>query len=76
MRKLKAPPSAGLLTLAWLRSIRGCWDGIEVFGMGYAGGRYHAAKHKHRPSHRHRWDMEAALLRQWASDGLNVHVVS
>lgn len=72
VRKLNAPPSAGLLTLAWLHSIRGTWEGIEVFGMGYSGGRYHAAKSRHRPSHRHRWKMEAALLRHWAQSGLNL----
>jgi hypothetical protein len=76
VRKLSAPPSAGLLTLAWLHSIRGCWDGIEVFGMGYAGGRYHAAKNRHRPSHRHLWDMEADLLGCWAGDGLKLHTAS
>ena len=76
VRKLDAPPSAGLLTLAWLHSTRGCWDGIEVFGMGYAGGRYHAAKNRHRPSHRHRWEMESALLGCWAGDGLKVHATS
>jgi hypothetical protein len=76
VRKLNAPPSAGLLMLAWLHSIRGCWEGIEVFGMGYAGGRYHASKSKHRASHRHRWGIEAALLRQWVGDGLKVHAAS
>lgn len=76
VRKLDAPPSAGLLTLAWLRSIRGCWDGIEVYGIGYAGGRYHAAKPGHRPSHRHDWKKESVILQRWANEGLKMHQTS
>jgi hypothetical protein len=73
VKALGAPPSAGLLTLGWLRAIRKSWDGIEVFGIGYAGGRYHAAKKNHRPSHRHRWHKEAEVLRGWAAGGLVVN---
>jgi hypothetical protein len=73
VKALGAPPSAGLLTLGWLRAIRKGWDGIEVFGIGYAGGRYHAAKKNHRPSHRHRWSQETALLNHWMAEGLVVH---
>ncbi len=72
VRSLGAPPSAGILTLAWLRAIRKSWNGIEVFGIGYSGGRYHAAKKNHRPSHRHRWREEVKVLRGWAAEGLLV----
>jgi hypothetical protein len=72
VRELQAPPSAGVLTLGWLRSARGNWDGIEVYGIGYAGGRYHAAKAGHRPSHRHDWKKESVILRRWANEGLKI----
>jgi hypothetical protein len=72
VRELKAPPSAGLLTLAWLRSIRGCWDGMVAYGIGYSGGPYHAAKPTHRPSHRHRWEKELTILERWTSEGLEL----
>jgi hypothetical protein len=73
VRILGAPPSAGLLTLAWLRSIRGSWYGIEVFGVGYGGGRYHAAKKNHHPSRRHDWKKETRVIEQWRVEGLKIN---
>jgi hypothetical protein len=72
VRELQAPPSAGVLTLGWLRSTRGTWEGIRAYGFGYEGGRYHAVRPKHRPSHRHDWEKESAILRRWKSEGLKL----
>lgn len=72
VRELQAPPTAGLLALNWLRSIRNSWDGVIVYGIGYKGGRYHAAKQSHRPSHRHDWEKESALLQRWTTEGLRL----
>lgn len=73
VRVLGAPPSAGLLSLAWLRSILGAWRGIEVFGVGYDSGRYHAAIRAHRPSRRHDWKKETCIIRQWEAEGLKLN---
>jgi hypothetical protein len=72
VRELQAPASAGLLMLGWLRSTRGTWDGIKAHGFGYERGRYHAVKRSHRPSHRHRWEKESAILRRWIGEGLKM----
>jgi hypothetical protein len=72
VRELMAPPSAGVLTLGWLRSIRGHWHGITAYGIGYSGGQYHAAKARHRPSHRHHWARELTILERWSAEGLQL----
>ena len=72
VRELQAPPTAGLLALNWLRSIRNSWDGVIVYGIGYKGGRYHAARQRQRPSHRHDWEKESALLQRWTTEGLKL----
>lgn len=72
VRELEAPPSAGLLTLRWLRATRGCWEGITAYGMGYAGGAYHISNPRHRASRRHRWNKEIRILQRWATEGLKL----
>ncbi len=70
--ELLAPPSAGLLTLKWIRKLRGTWEGITAFGMGYTGGRYHVSIRNHRASHRHNWPAENAILAKWVGEGLRI----
>lgn len=68
---LQAPPSAGLLVLAWIRVLRGSWQGIHTVGLGVLPSRgipYHHADHKHRPTTRHNWEYEKQLLHAWGVD--------
>lgn len=68
--KLAAPPSAGLLFLAWLRQLRG--EGLK--GVGIAGfqrveeqtaSAYHHAIPGKQAGHRHNWPLERGLLAEW-----------
>lgn len=68
--QLQSPPSAGLLTLLWLRRLTGDWRGLKAVGFGYRGGIYHAHLPKHAPSKRHRWNQELEILNRWENDGL------
>ncbi|HWH73659.1 MAG TPA: glycosyltransferase family 29 protein [Methylibium sp.] len=73
VRELEAPPSAGLLTLAWLRTLLGGWEGLHCAGIGGGlgpGGRYHAAIAAKPPGRRHAWAREQALLARWQAEGL------
>lgn len=72
--ELAAPPSAGLLFLAWLRRMRP--DGLK--GVGITGfqrssdqdGAYHHAIAGKQAGHRHNWHLERELLEAWvAQDG-------
>lgn len=68
-----APPSAGLLLLAWMRELLGSWGGISTVGIGIppsANTPYHHAVPKQLPYDRHDWEKERALLRRWRSEGL------
>ena len=73
---LHAPPSAGVLLLHWLHSLNGPrrWQGIRSAGIGHGptprGQAYHLALPGHPPGPRHAWAGEAALVRQWAQEGL------
>jgi hypothetical protein len=70
---LDAPPTAGLLTLAWLRELLGGWQGVRCAGIGsgLAGdGRYHAAIAAKPPGRRHAWAREQALVERWRAEGL------
>ena len=75
VRLLDAPPSAGLLFLAWVRSLLGSWAHVRAIGFGSlsAGGmpRHHAVV-GHRPSSRHNWPAERSVLRSWQDQGLSV----
>lgn len=74
-RFLQAPPSAGVLLLAYLNSLSGGrWQGMSVAGIGtgMAGsGRYHASLPRHMASSRHAWEKEAKLVRTWRQQGLS-----
>jgi hypothetical protein len=70
--QLQAPPSAGLLTLLWLRHLAGTWHGIKATGFGYREGIYHAHLPNHQPSRRHRWKQEIDVLSQWQEEGLQI----
>lgn len=71
---LKAPPSAGVLFLAYLTSLAGGnWRGVQSAGIGSGlakGGRYHASLPRHMASGRHSWEREASLVQVWRQEGL------
>lgn len=72
---LGAPPSAGLLLLAWLKVLLGSWQGIVTIGMGVAPSvklPYHHADPRQLPVGRHHWEAERNLLRQWRGEGLEM----
>lgn len=74
--RLGAPPSAGLLSLAWLQALAGHeapWQGFSAPGIGSghsADGRYHLGDARAAPGRRHQWAREAALVAEWRSQGL------
>lgn len=71
--ELAAPPSAGVIFLAWLRRMLGSWDGVTVAGfsaLSDGGAVYHYADAKHKAASRHNWAGESALLRRWKNEGL------
>ncbi|RLJ20365.1 hypothetical protein DJ031_06055 [bacterium endosymbiont of Escarpia laminata] len=73
VRDLKAPPSAGILCLAWVIEMRGAPEGLKAAGFqrqSVTGMRYHYALHRHKPSRRHNWEGERALLHHWEMQGL------
>lgn len=73
---LKAPPSAGVLLLHWLRCLNAGhqWQGIRSAGIGLGASApkqpYHLALGQHKPGQRHAWAAEARLMHQWAGEGL------
>jgi hypothetical protein len=70
---LQAPPSAGLLVLAWLRSLGRQWDGLSVAGIAWApaaDGRHHVLATRRSVGRRHRWAAERALVDRWRAEGL------
>lgn len=72
VRVLHAPPSAGLLMLAWLHDLLGSWHNVTAAGIGTgAVGPYHLHG-KSRGSVRHDWAAEAALVATWARQGLAI----
>lgn len=74
VRELAAPPSAGILFLAWLKSLLGSWSGVSVAGFSalsdQEGSNYHYTDAKHRPSARHNWVGESVILQRWQKAGL------
>ncbi len=76
VKELHAPPSAGILLLAWIIELTGSTAGITAVGFQSAdspiGVRqpYHHALPRQRPGHRHNWAGERALLSRWMAQGL------
>ncbi|QYZ67204.1 MAG: hypothetical protein HPY30_15175 [Gammaproteobacteria bacterium (ex Lamellibrachia satsuma)] len=73
VRELKAPPSAGVLCLAWVIEMLGAPEGLMAAGFqrqSVPGMRYHYALHRHKPGRRHNWEGERALLHRWKMQGL------
>jgi capsular polysaccharide export protein len=76
---LQAPPSAGLLFLAWAKSFLGSWAGVRGLGLGsVASGSvpYHQANSDRLAGSRHHWPAERMLLRSWQQEGLNVELAA
>jgi hypothetical protein len=74
--KLGAPPTAGLMTLAWLRDILGDWEAIEAFGftlLESGAAPYHHARPGHVAGIRHAWERERDLIETWRAQGLLAH---
>ena len=74
---LQAPPSAGLLFLAWAKSLLGSWSSVRGMGFGStASGSlpYHHANGRRLAGSRHNWPAERMLLRTWQQQGLNVEL--
>lgn len=77
VRELQAPPSAGLLLLAWLREMGGLqgWRGITAAGIGSglsSTGAYHLGIRGHKADGRHHWSAESLLVMQWAAQGMGM----
>lgn len=72
--RLAAPPSAGLLYLAWLVELLEDPGSITAAGFQLeepsAGATYHQALPTHRGSARHRWSAERAILHEWGERGM------
>lgn len=74
VRLLHAPPSAGVLLLAWIIEIRGNAEGLVVTGFdsGISTKQYHQALPGHKAAQRHNWQGESGILRKWQKQGLVV----
>jgi hypothetical protein len=73
VQALKAPPSAGLLVLAWLQQLLGEEAGLTVAGIGWgraASGRHHLLLGNRGIGRRHDWAAEAACMARWRGRGL------
>lgn len=74
VRELKAPPSAGVLCLAWVIDILGGRpEGLSATGFQRSAqsvGRYHYSLVEKKPGNRHNWKGEQGLLLRWESKGL------
>ena len=76
VRVLHAPPSAGILLLAWLVELQGEAGGISIAGFqsdrqpAHATRLYHHALPSQRAGPRHNWPGELELLRRWHAGGL------
>lgn len=71
---LGAPPSAGLLLLAWLSDFEAGWDGISSVGIGWGrgrDGRHHLHATQATVGERHRWAAEQARIARWREEGLH-----
>lgn len=66
---LHAPPSAGLLILAWLRALLGSLKGVSVIGFSTTMDKpacYHHALPDQSAVNRHRWNLEQLILEKWS----------
>jgi hypothetical protein len=73
VQELKAPPSAGVLCLAWIIDMLESPKGLVAAGFqrqGMKTPRYHYALLRHKGSRRHNWQEERALLDRWQAQGL------
>jgi hypothetical protein len=74
--QLHAPPSAGLLVLAWLHQLAGSWTQCLSAGIATglsATGRHHLlASAEAHIGHRHNWAAEARLHARWRAEGLRL----
>lgn len=68
--RLGAPPSAGVLVLAWLTTM-GLGPGLHMTGIAEAAAAdSHVLGGGHRRGRRHAWDRERSLVAQWRAAGL------
>ena len=75
--ELKAPPSAGVLWMAWAIQILGDPSAVTAAGFqvrepARKDQQYHHALPRHKGSTRHHWPAERALLRRWQTQGLRI----
>lgn len=75
VEQLRAPPSAGVLMLAWLKTIQASkgWKGLVTAGIGCgltAGGQYHLVSTRQAAGTRHNWAAEQQLVASWLVQGL------
>jgi hypothetical protein len=64
--RLHAPPTAGLLMLAWLRDMLGGLRGVSFAGFSLRdAGQYHHALPEQTAGQRHRWKAERAIVAGW-----------
>ncbi len=75
VRTLEAPPSAGVLCLAWLIELLGEPGMISILGFqldSQGDGRPRSVPLRHWPRQRHNWSGERELLIQWQRAGLRL----
>lgn len=75
---LHAPPSGGVLVLCWIHQLlNNNWAGISAAGIGMhsqSESSYHIVSRSFKPSARHCWAAEAALVNSWRKQGLHTPV--
>lgn len=70
VQQLKAPPSAGLLFLAWLLEHAGSDSSVNIAGfqLEAIADRYHLVLKNHQAVTRHNWEGERVLIRKWLNE--------
>lgn len=74
VRELEAPPSAGVLCLAWFIEMLGTAEGIQAAGFQRTeqpDKPYHFVLPGHKAVKRHNWAGERRFMAKWESDGLD-----
>jgi len=72
VNQLSAPPSAGILMIAWLISILDDPKYLSIAGFDSKNTQYHHASSYYKLGCRHNWGGERSLLKVWVNCGLKI----
>jgi len=73
VKTLQSPPSAGILIIYWLYTLRKSFKKIDIVGfdLDSKSEQYHYSNNSHQPSSRHNWQKEKKVIQKWVTQGLH-----